>query len=248
MKKSPITPIHRRQISSAAGDRILAMISDGYWDPGESLPPQRELAKSLGIGMSTLREALQSLRTMGVLEMRHGSGTYVSRKPFDAYGNIIDVSVGLANMNLEKFFEARGIIECGLAFLAAEHATIEQINELFVILNGEVEYIGEEGSTYYHDLDLDFHRLISEMANNQFLSQINGSIFKVLDSLFRILPLTKEGWHLHAAVAEEIKKRSPLGASEAMRTLIEASSARYLPYMKKAAVEKANKKIDAGEI
>jgi DNA-binding FadR family transcriptional regulator len=211
------------------------MISDGYWEPGECLPPQRELAKSLGVGMSTLREALQSLQTMGVLEMRHGSGTYVSTQPFTAYGKIIDMSVGLASMDLEMFFEARGIIETGLAYLAAQHGTDEQINKLFKILDGELEYLDEEHNNLYHDLDLDFHRLISEMANNQFLAQINVALFNVLDKLFRVLPLTKEGWRLHFSVAEAIRDRSPFNASEAMRTLIEASSAKYLPYMKMAA-------------
>jgi len=235
IEKSPIVPVHRRQISSATIDRILSMISDGYWEPGECLPPQRELAKSLGVGMSTLREALQSLQTMGVLEMRHGSGTYVSNQPFTAYGKIIDMSVGLASMDLEMFFEARGIIETGLAYLAAQHGTDEQINKLFKILDGELEYLDEEHNNLYHDLDLDFHRLISEMANNQFLAQINVALFNVLDKLFRVLPLTKEGWRLHFSVAEAIRDRSPFNASEAMRTLIEASSAKYLPYMKMAA-------------
>ena len=183
--------------------------------------------------MSTLREALQSLQTMGVLEMRHGSGTYVTSQPFNSFGNILEASIGLANMNLEVFFETRGIIECGLASLAAEHATDEQIEKLFKILDGEIEYIDKEKSDYYHDLDLNFHQLISEMANNEFLAQVNDSIFKILDKLFRIFPLTKEGWQLHLAVAEAIRNRSALDASEAMRTLIQASAARYLPYMKK---------------
>jgi len=174
---------------------------------------------------------------MGVLEMRHGSGTYISNHPFDVYGKMLDVSLGLTNINLEVFFEARGIIECGLAYLAAEHATDEQVKLLFEILDGEVEYIDKERSEYYHDLDLNFHRLIAEMANNEFLAHINDSLFKVLDKLFRIFPLTKEGWRLHMSVAEAISSRSPLDSSEAMRTLIEASTARYLPYMKMATVK-----------
>lgn len=245
MVKGPIIPVHRRQITSATIDRILSMISNEYWSPGECLPPQRKLAKSLGVGMSTLREALQSLQVMGVVEMRHGSGTYVTNHPLNAYGKMLDASLGLTNMNLEVFFEARGIVECGLAYLAAEHATDEQVDELFEILEWETEYIDKERSDYLHDLDLNFHRLIAEMANNGFLAQINDSLFKVLDKLFRIFPLTKEGWQLHMAVAESIRDRSPLGASEAMRTLIEASSARYLPYMKMASADlKSNEQYE----
>ena len=171
---------------------------------------------------------------MGVVEMRHGSGTFVSGKPFDPYEKLIDLSLTLNGMDLEMFFEARGIIETGLASLAAEHGSEGQIEELFTILKSELEVFNSEDNDYYHDLDLDFHRLIAEMAGNKFLAQINDSLFKILDKLFRILPLTREGWQLHQKVAEAIRDRSPLDASEAMRTLIEASSARYLPYMKMA--------------
>ena len=233
MEKAPIKPIHRRQVSTATIDRILSMISDGYWSPGERLPPQRDLAKSLGVGMSTLREALQSLQTMGVLEMRHGSGTFVSNKPFnEPYEKFIDVSVSLGGLDLEMLFEARGIIESGLAFHAVEHASDEQINELFSILEREMDCIEAKDHECCHDLDLAFHRLIAAMVNNDFLAQIDSTLFKALDQLFRVLPLTKEGWKLHYAVAEAIRDRDAFRASEAMRTLIEASAARYFPYMK----------------
>jgi len=233
MEKGPIKPIHRRQITTATIDRILSMISEGYWNPGECLPPQRDLAKSLGVGMSTLREALQSLQTMGVLEMRHGSGTFVSSQPFvDPYEKFIDVSVSLGGLDLEMLFEARGIIESGLAFHAVEHATEDQIKELFDILQREWECIETKDHECCHDLDLAFHRLIANMVNNEFLAQIDSTLFKALDQLFRVLPLTKEGWKLHYTVAEAIRDRDPFGASEAMRTLIEASAARYFPYMK----------------
>jgi len=233
MEKGPIQPVHRRQITTATIDRILSMISDGYWEPGECLPPQRDLAKSLGVGMSTLREALQSLQTMGVLEMRHGSGTFVSSQPFiDPYEKFIDVSVSLGGLDLEMLFEARGIIESGLAFHAVEHATDAQIEKLFEILDQEMECIKIKDQESCHDLDLAFHRLIASMVNNKFLAQIDSTLFKALDQLFRVLPLTKEGWKLHFAVAEAIRDRDAFRASEAMRTLIEASAARYFPYMK----------------
>ncbi len=232
MEKEPIKPVHRRQISTATIDRILSMISEGYWSAGECLPPQRELAKDLGVGMSTLREALQSLQTMGVLEMRHGSGTFVSEQPFvEPYEKFIDVSVSLGGLDLEMLFEARGIIESGLAFHACKHATQDQIEELFAILKRELQCIEEKDQECCHDLDLAFHRLIATMVNNDFLAQIETTLYKALDQLFRVLPLTKEGWKLHYAVAEAIRDRDAFRASEAMRTLIEASAARYFPYM-----------------
>ncbi len=238
MEKGPIMPVHRRDITTATIDRILSMISEGYWAPGECLPPQRELAKSLQVGMSTLREALQSLQTMGVLEMRHGSGTFVSSRSSAPYEKILDLSMSLGNSDLKMFFEARGILETGFAYQAAKNRTQEQVEQLFKILEDQLSVFESKDNDFYHDLDLEFHGIIAEMANNKFLAEINETLFKVLDKLFRILPLTREGWKLHLAVAEAIRDQLPFDASEAMRTLIEASSARYLPYIKTAMEEK----------
>ena len=134
MTKGQIKPVHRRSISKATVDRMLTMISEGFWEPGERLPPQRELAHSLGVGMSTVREALQSLQTIGVVEAHHGVGTFVSKQPFNPVEQIIDISFNNGTMDLEMLFEARGIVESGFAYHAAIHATDEQIQKLFDIL------------------------------------------------------------------------------------------------------------------
>jgi len=240
MIKAPIKPVHRRQISSATIDRLLSMISDGYWLPGEQLPPQRELSKSLGVGMSTLREALQSLQMMGILEMRHGEGTFVTNRPYDTYEKLLDLSLTLGDLDAEMLFEARGIVESGFAYHAATRATDEQIDELFEILQKEKKCIDEGEAECCHDLDLSFHQLIAEMANNSFLQQIDSTLFKALDKLLRVLPQTEKGWRLHYAVAEAIRDRDPFQASESMHTLIEASAAQYVPLMKLDAIGKGN--------
>ncbi len=144
------------------------MITEGYWQPGESLPPQRELAKSLGVGMSTLREALQSLQTMGVLEMRHGEGTFVANKPNGMYDRLLDISLASGEMDLPTLFEARAILETGIAYHAARRATEEQILQLFDILEKERQGIETGQGENLFELDLSFHRLIAEMASNRF--------------------------------------------------------------------------------
>lgn len=238
MIKKPIKPVYRRQITSATIDRLLSMISDGYWLPGEQLPPQRELSKSLGVGMSTLREALQSLQLMGILEMRHGEGTFVTNQPYDTYEKLLDLSLSLGDLDFEMLFEARGIVESGFAYYAATRATEEQIVQLFEILQKKKQCIDEGETEDCHDLDLSFHQLIAEMANNKFLQQIDSTLFKALDKLLRVLPQTEKGWRLHYAVAEAIRDRDPFRASESMQTLIEASAAQYIPLIKMDTVGK----------
>jgi GntR family transcriptional regulator, transcriptional repressor for pyruvate dehydrogenase complex len=238
MPVKTIQPIHKRQISKATIDRLLSMIKDGYWAPGERLPPQRELAESLSIGMSTLREALQSLQTMGILEVRHGDGTYVSDRVNDRFENSLSMSLAMGELDLQMLFEARGILEPGFAYFAANRATKEQVEKLFEILEDERIEIENQRSEKLHALDQEFHRLVAEMAANKFLQQIDGTMLKALDELLQNLPLTLKGWKLHREVASEIREHNPFKASEAMRTLIEASAARYVPIMFKVKKKK----------
>ena len=226
-----IKPIHRRQVSQALIDRLLSMISEGYWMPGEKLPPQRELAASLGVGMSTLREALQSLQTMGILKMLHGDGTYLEDSPSQViYSHMVTVSLAMSKNNMQMLFDARGVIETGFAFFAAEHATEEQIKKLFQILEDERQAILDSSHDQIHSLDLEFHKTIAEIADNDFLQQIIDSLFTALDEILQIIPQTMEGWRWHYNVAVEIRNHDPMKASEAMRTLVNASGARLLPY------------------
>ncbi len=232
MTTKEILPIHRRQISQAIIDRLLSMISDGYWKSGDKLPPQRELAKKFDVGMSTLREGLQSLQTMGILELRHGDGTYLTSTPSqEIYSHMVNVSLAMGKTDLLQLFEARGVIETGFSYLAAEQATEEQIKELYSILEQERKAIelGQRDRT--HELDLSFHKKIAEIANNEFLSQLVGSLFQALDEVLRILPQTLEGWRWHQNVAVAIGNHEPMKASEAMRTLVNASGARLFPYL-----------------
>ena len=74
-------PIQATSAVKATMDYLLKLIREGHWKPNSRLPAQRTLAKNLNIGMSTLREALQALQSIGILEMRHGDGTFVTAQP-----------------------------------------------------------------------------------------------------------------------------------------------------------------------
>jgi len=226
-----IHPVHRQDVTTGIVDNILKMIADGYWEPGEQLPSQRKLSSLMNVSMASLREALYSLQAMGVLEMRHGVGTFVSSHTMDPGEKLIELSLILGGMDIRMFFEAREVIEPGLACLAAEHATDMQLVELFRILDEQSAAFDIGDDERLHDLDLAFHQQIADMANNKFLFQINDVLFKNLDKLFRVLPLTKGGWLLHRKVAEAIRIRNCEDAYSEMRALIHKSFTNYLPYL-----------------
>ena len=232
MVNDHLVPIQRKDVTSGIVDQILGMIRDGYWTDGECLPSQRELAKQMDVSMASLREALSSLQAMGVLEMRQGSGTYVTDQTVVPGEKLIELSLGMAGIDLEMFFEARAVIEPGLAALAAEHATDEQVDRLSKILEDQLAVFDTNDNEQFHELDMAFHQLIAQIANNKFLSQINDTLFKNLDKLFHVLPLTRDGWRLHQDVAEAIRDRSPGRAYATMKTLVTYSAEKYLPFQK----------------
>lgn len=226
-----ILPIHRQDVTSGIVDNILKMIAEGYWEPGEQLPSQRKLAYLMNVSMASLREALYSLQAMGVLEMRHGAGTFVSNHTMDPGVKLIELSLILGGLDIKMFFEAREVIEPGLACLAAKHATEIQIASLLKILDDQNAAFDLGDDDQLHNLDLAFHQHIADMANNKFLFHINDVLFKNLDNLFRVLPLTKGGWVLHRLVAEAIRDRRSDDAYSAMQQLIQKSFKNYLPYL-----------------
>lgn len=228
---SKILPIHRKDLTSGIMDNILKMIADGYWEPGEQIPSQRKLAGLMNVSMASLREALYSLQAMGIIEMRHGAGTYISNHTIHPGEKLIELSLHLGGLDIEMFFEARSVIEPGLASLAAEHATEEQIAKIFQILDDQNKAFELDDEEYLHDLDLEFHQQIADMANNQFLFQLNEVLFINLDKLFRVLPLSRTGWVLHKNVAEAIRDRSQIDAYNAMKGLIYRYYTNYLPYI-----------------
>jgi DNA-binding FadR family transcriptional regulator len=233
MNSENINPIiiQRKDVTSGIIDTILKMISGGDWAPGDKLPSQRKLASLMDVSMASLREALYSLQAMGVLEMHHGAGTYISNNTISPGEKLIELSLLLGGMDIKMFFEAREVIEPGLASLAADHATGHQINRLFETLEEQLKLFDSGDENRLHELDLAFHQLIADMANNNFLFQLNDVLFKNLDKLFKALPLSRSGWVLHRNVAEAIKDRSSTNAYTAMKVLIRSSFENYLPYI-----------------
>src|SRR6266705_3062367 len=77
--RDAFAPVLRQSLSDKLAQRIRAMIRKGDYKMGDRLPPIMEMARRFGVGHPTIREALKKLETMGIVEIRHGSGVYVSR-------------------------------------------------------------------------------------------------------------------------------------------------------------------------
>ena len=119
--------IKKRTASEIVADQILIRWRSMDLMPGEKLPAARDLAKMFGVGRSSVREAIKALEVMGVLQVIQGKGTYVAQNTDTAKPDTEALRKTLAVVNMHSLMEARQILECKSAELAAQRADPRQI-------------------------------------------------------------------------------------------------------------------------
>jgi GntR family transcriptional repressor for pyruvate dehydrogenase complex len=138
--------------------------------PGDRLPPERELATQLGVSRPTVRAGLRALAAMGVIESRHGSGTYIPGGPPRLGSEPLSFLAALHGFTREEMYEARRVLEVSAAGLAAERAThedlagiAEEVASLFSAMNDPLEFL-------VHDIR--FHRAVAAAAHNPIIASL----------------------------------------------------------------------------
>ncbi|MDF0604955.1 FadR family transcriptional regulator [Neisseriaceae bacterium TC5R-5] len=202
-----------RQISSL----IIRYIQEGHFKVGEALPAERDLARQLGVGRSSVREALIALEIAGWVEIRTGAGVFICRDDMPA-----EVPASSDSTSAAELLEARSVIEAELAALAAERGSDEQIAALWRVLEAMARE--PEENAQFHAHDQHFHFLIAAMTGNDILRQTAEELWsKRYTPLFRQLEnhygLTQWAGQLvaeHHAIYQAIAKRDPQAAREAM--------------------------------
>lgn len=221
--------IQTPSIPEAIVQRIVQMIGDGTWKAGAQLPAQRQLAQELGVSMTSLREALQTLQGMGVLELRHGLGTFVCHNPSQIVRRCLNLALVLDRDRIEDFLDARRAVEGGLAYLAAMRATSEQIVHLTELVDGMKDAVDNGADAEFEALDMAYHRLIAEMSNSDILQYLGSTLFETLEEFIKIVPHTPKGWQRHADVCTAIENSDAASSERIMHSLVDATAA-YIHY------------------
>jgi GntR family transcriptional repressor for pyruvate dehydrogenase complex len=143
------------------------------------LPAITQMARQFGVGGPTLREALKKLETVGVVDIRHGSGVYVARSPDSLLMSNPVLEVAASKKLLVDLIEARIPIELQTVALAAHHATPEHLAEMERLLAQAGASFDD--STLLNQTNLSFHRQIALASGNVVMHQI----LEVLSTLFR---------------------------------------------------------------
>lgn len=216
--------VHREAISDQITERILSLIRERHLQPGDKLPPERDLAASMGVSRATLREALRSLAMMNVVELRHGSGTYVTTLEPNLLVENFALVFSLTDNSFLQLVEARKVIEPGATALTAKVATEEEIHHLEEILQRSRECLQNHPEDF-PELDIEFHVKIAEYSGNALLARImqaltRMSIASSQRTAGNAAPIIKRRIEraigMHQGIFEAIQARNPDLASQRM--------------------------------
>jgi GntR family transcriptional repressor for pyruvate dehydrogenase complex len=184
MNEEVFFPVKPKKISEEIVKQLRDLIFSGKLQPGEKLPPERELAKSLNVSRPPLREALNTLQGMGIIEIQQGNRSFV--RPITTR-SIYDPLVSYSKespLNILQVFEVRKYLDIGAVSLAAERATPKQIMKLekFVDqLEGDLKK-GRLGAKP----DLDFHMEIVRITGNHVYHHLVSTVYDILQEEYRI--------------------------------------------------------------
>ena len=215
----------RAERNSTTTEKVISqleeMIHRGDLRPGDRLPPERDLARLLGVSRPTVRDGIGSLVAVGVLQSRRGTGTFVVKTEGSPAldSNPLRLMASLRGFTINETFEARKALEMAIAGLAAGRATGEQlalmseeIAEMFASLDDPAQYL-------VHDMR--FHQTIAAASGNRILTSLMNMLATLLldvrsKTVNRAKDL-KESAEMHRNIYSAIRKRDVAAATAAMR-------------------------------
>ena len=221
--------IFRTKLYEDVTNRMIDCIRLEQWEPGGRIPSETALAQTFDVSRSTVREAVKSLQTAGLLRSRAGSGTYVSEG-----APLVIQTRELARIMadpgaLRELVQARYVLEPQLAALAAEHASEAEIEGLFATL---ARMRSKKSRFELMSIGHQFHLELAAAAHNRVLEGFYRSAagqmrsMRVLESL--TLEVYLEGVEAHRAIAEAIRQRDAALAAERMRAHLKKDYGAYL--------------------
>ncbi|WP_177916986.1 FadR/GntR family transcriptional regulator [uncultured Eubacterium sp.] len=207
--------MNNEKLSDVTAQKIRTMIeAENRFKVGDKLPNENDFANELGISRSTLREAIKSLTSLGILEIKRGKGTFVTDSTMIESGDL-----GEINSGLDDLFEMRLMFEPECAYYAALRATDEEI--AIICKYGEAveqKIKSKEDRTYEEQK---FHESIASATHNAFVEQFMPIIFNAIKKGVIVMQKDKivssDNLNDDRLIMDFLKSRNADGARTAMR-------------------------------
>jgi GntR family transcriptional repressor for pyruvate dehydrogenase complex len=223
MKRGAFSPLAKEGLADRLAREIWALIRGGEFRTGDRLPPIREMAQRFGVGHPTIREALKTLETTGVVEIRHGSGVYVTRSeevlvlPSRGYTGTVSRKL------LLDLTRARMPLEVQSACDAVHNATAEDLAELRRLLDVAAAHLDDD--EVLSPTNIAFHRRIALASGNAVITQlldVLGDLFQAEQRLILGIFGSRARDHReHVGILEALERRDEALATRRMKRHLE---------------------------
>lgn len=194
----------RRGLVERVVDELKSLVGAGTWVVGERIPTEAQLAAQLGVGRSTVREAVRALAHVGILEVRQGDGTRV--RASDELTVVMNRRMG--GVDHGHILEVRAALEAEAARLAAERRTAADVGLLVQGLTAREQAWAAGELEPWVQADLELHVGVVDAAHNPFLSRVyRGFVDELRASITAsVAPGLTGATHIdHAALVEAIR-------------------------------------------
>ena len=215
MTQTHLTRVRRAGVKDQVFEQLRDRILERTWVPGAKIPSENSLGVALGVSRVSIREALHMLASLGLLETRHGGGTYVREYTGDVFLNPLLPMLALDTPDILHVLEYRKIVEKGIVSLVVKRAGNAEIEDLEHALLAMKEHRNDARA--FAQADLSFHLALAKATGNPVVIKVNAVITDILKvSMYGIVGSlgTRDGLYYHRRILDAIKAQDgPLAES-----------------------------------
>lgn len=234
MNDGALGKIVRRKLSDEVFDRMLQLIEEGHYQPGDPLPSERELMTRFGVGRPAVREALRSLEMSGLITISHGErARLIQPSASDMLGRIDHAArrlLATSPGSLEHLQEAREFFELGMVREAAIRATLDDVARLTAALEAQRAKLGQNPKEFV-EADMAFHTAIAAVTGNPIFEATSAAMLHWLSrfhsGVLRWKGKERQTLAEHQEILDAIAEHDADRAAEAMQSHLRRTSSTY---------------------
>lgn len=228
------TRVDRTTVSDTVIDQITALIRRGELKPGDRLPSEHGLSQLLGVGRSSIREAMKVLEAMGLIR-RGPDGSFVSDDfSSGAMSKVLYTELMARQLDIIHLYEARQLLETHLGVLAAANVGDEDLEDLERLCEA-MERTPDDRVLDHVKLDREFHARLCEIAGNPVLNRLWELAFAVLFEIRQSIPFTpadiRNSDRRHRALLEALRSRDPERVRKTIAETLEGGQRMLVGYL-----------------
>ena len=223
--KHSFAPMEKQSLSDRLARQIRESIQSGDFQRGDRLPAIMEMARRFGVGHPTIREALKKLEAMGVVQIRHGSGVFVSRSEEVLVLASPDYNGTLTKKILLDLIQTRIPLELRAVADAVHNASAEHLQEMRRLLTEAGQNFGNDD--VLNSVNMGFHHQIARGSGNAVLAQMLAVLYELFRDEQRLIlgigsgDLRERDHEEHVRILEAVELRDETLAVERMRAHLE---------------------------